>query len=231
MQRQTLSGSLRNLSPVNRATFTRAALRHSERPTLLAVRYMPLDNSIGVDIIGVDRAPHLLPLPAEICADWQKENIVLTALELQMRQVGPWPLNAYALICRPERSSRSPEQSEGEGSRQSVLIDPGADPDILQEMLAGSTPIAILVTHTHSDHIGALAEMRARLHAPVMAHPGPHVDGIELEADRWLNDGDTVQVGEHTLRVYYCPGHTEDQICIAIGTTDCTDFTDFSLSV
>ncbi len=123
-------------------------------------------------------------------------------LELRTRIVGEWSLNTYALICP--------------ATRQSVLIDPGAEPDTLAQMLDGSTPIAILVTHSHLDHVGALDEMRARLHAPLMLNPGPHADDIEWDAERWLQDGDTLQVGDHALRFYYAPGHTLDQICIAI---------------
>lgn len=121
---------------------------------------------------------------------------------LETRQVGPWGMNTYALIC-PQ-------------TKESVLFDPGDEPDVLQEMLVNTTPVAILLTHTHSDHIGALAAMRDRLHVPLWAHPGPHANGMVLDADRWLEDGDTVVVGQHTLRVYYAPGHIGDQICFAI---------------
>ncbi|MDQ3248327.1 MAG: MBL fold metallo-hydrolase [Chloroflexota bacterium] len=121
-------------------------------------------------------------------------------LDLQQRQVGPWPMNTYALICPT--------------TGQSVLFDPGADPDTLVDMLAGSTPIAILLTHTHPDHVGALAEMRTRLGVPVMAHASAVKNGFSV--DRTLNAGDTVTVGEHTLHVSYAPGHIDDQICFAL---------------
>jgi hydroxyacylglutathione hydrolase len=123
-------------------------------------------------------------------------------MELRTRQVGPWGMNTYVLICLD--------------TKRSVLIDPGADPDTLSEMLAGSTPVAILLTHTHGDHTGALAEMRSRLNVPLLAHPGPHAGGIELDADRWLQHGDSVQVGSHTLNVIHTPGHIGDQICFVI---------------
>ena len=123
-------------------------------------------------------------------------------MELRARSVGPWPMNTYTLVC-PD-------------TRQSVLIDPGADPDTLQEMLAETLPAAILITHTHPDHVGALDEMRAKLNVPVMAHPGPHFENMALSADRWLNHGDRVKVGEHSLTVYHTPGHIGDIICFGI---------------
>lgn len=117
-------------------------------------------------------------------------------LELRARQVGPWGMNSYALVC--------PETEE------SLLIDPGADPDALEEMLAGSQPAAILITHTHPDHIGALDEMWDRLQVPVMAHERAR----EIQVDQRLSDGDIVEVGNYTARVYYAAGHSDDQICL-----------------
>lgn len=123
-------------------------------------------------------------------------------IELRTRPVGPYGMNAYALVCPV--------------THQSVLIDPGDDPDTLQEMLKGTRPIAILLTHTHFDHVGALAEMRSRLQIQLLLHRGPHAEGFEAEADQELEDGDTLQVGEHTVRVFFTPGHTADQVCYGI---------------
>ncbi len=122
-----------------------------------------------------------------------------SGLDLRMREVGPWPMNTYALIC--------PITGE------SLLIDPGAEPDTLVEMVAGSKPLAILLTHTHPDHVGALAIMRDRLKVPLFAHAGPHFEGTEPEIDRLLDTGDTIRVGQYWLRVYHTPGHIDDQIC------------------
>ena len=122
------------------------------------------------------------------------------AVELCSRQVGPWPLNTYALVC-PQ-------------SRHSVLIDPGDEPEVLSQMLEGTRPQAILVTHAHPDHIGALNTMRRMLDVPVLAHPG--VGTGPFEADQWLSHGDLVAVGQHALRVYYTPGHTPDHLSFGI---------------
>ncbi|MDX1415980.1 MAG: MBL fold metallo-hydrolase [Candidatus Promineifilaceae bacterium] len=123
-------------------------------------------------------------------------------MNLVSRQVGPWGTNAYALICPT--------------TKRSVLIDPGSEPEKLTNMLQGSIPIAILLTHSDIDHIGALEEMKKRLAVPLIAHPGPHAAGAVIAADRWVNDGELIQVGTHTLQVYHAPGHIGDQICFAI---------------
>jgi hydroxyacylglutathione hydrolase len=120
-------------------------------------------------------------------------------LELRARSVGPWPMNTYVLVC-PH-------------TKQSVLIDPGAEPEKLEAMLAGTTPIAILLTHTHPDHVGELETMRELLNVPLMAYPGRHFNDMELHTDRDLRQGDVVEVGQHRLNVYYTPGHIDDMIC------------------
>ena len=114
-------------------------------------------------------------------------------LALRHRVVGPWQLNSYAVVC-PE-------------TRHSLLVDPGDAPDTLAEMVAGSRVQAIVVTHGHPDHIGALEEMQARLGAPVLSFGAGT-----------LQHGLTIPLGRHSLRVYHTPGHTADQVCLEMGS-------------
>jgi glyoxylase-like metal-dependent hydrolase (beta-lactamase superfamily II) len=125
-----------------------------------------------------------------------------TAMELRTRPVGMLATNTYVLVCPT--------------TRQSVLIDPGAEPPTLLQLLEDTTPVGILITHTHADHIEALDTMRQQLQVPVMAHRGPHQPGVHLQADRWLAQDDTIAVGNHTLKVYHTPGHAEDMLCFGI---------------
>lgn len=123
-------------------------------------------------------------------------------LELRHAVVGPWSLNSYALVCPL--------------SRHSILIDPGAELQVLLDMMAGSRPTAILVTHSHPDHIGVLNDMRKALNVPVMAHPGEDAGTSAIDADTWLTGGERIPLGNFFLEACHTPGHTVDQLCYVI---------------
>ncbi|MGD8327774.1 MAG: MBL fold metallo-hydrolase [Sphingomonadales bacterium] len=117
-------------------------------------------------------------------------------------------------------------------TNKAAFVDPGGDIDKLLEALEKQSPKLelekILVTHGHLDHCGAVADLAAQLGVPV---EGPHEDDIfwisqlaehsrnygfpaakPFTPDRWLKDGDEVQVGEAKFSVHHCPGHTPGHI-------------------
>jgi glyoxylase-like metal-dependent hydrolase (beta-lactamase superfamily II) len=95
----------------------------------------------------------------------------------------------------------------------SVVIDPGPVHDLhlaaIEHALAGTSPVAVLVTHTHPDHAPAANPLAARLEVPAYGFDR----GPSFEPDSRLADGDTVAVGGTQLAVVHTPGHTPDHIC------------------
>ena len=110
-----------------------------------------------------------------------------------------------------------------------ALTDPGGDLPRVRDALTktGVTLEKILITHGHIDHCGEAGILAKELGVPI---EGPHeadrfwisrldedgakygVNGQVFEPDRWLDDGDTVTVGELELEVIHCPGHTPGHV-------------------
>ncbi len=86
---------------------------------------------------------------------------------------------------------------------------------------AGSTIAAVLVTHSHPDHIGAVSETASRYDVPVGGHRDalPVLDLVEGVKTFSIADGDVFDLGtapdgsgEWTLRALYTPGHSKDHL-------------------
>jgi len=98
------------------------------------------------------------------------------------------------------------------GEREVAVVDPGpASPAHVEALLAAAPPggrvAAILVTHGHGDHTGAVAGLKARTGAPVLGHAD--LPGV----DRPLGDGERLTVDGRELAVLGTPGHAEDHLC------------------
>lgn len=110
--------------------------------------------------------------------------------------VGPYQTNSYVLFC---------------GTTHALLIDPGDDPGTLLSAIAGTQLVAILLTHGHSDHIGALAEMRQATGAPIGVHSSD-AELLPVTPDFELVDGQIVRFGRCRVRVHHLPGHTPGSV-------------------
>jgi hydroxyacylglutathione hydrolase len=119
-----------------------------------------------------------------------------------------------------------------EKTRKAAVIDPGGDLEHIRQAIAGSgvSVEKIILTHGHIDHAGGAADLRDELGVPV---EGPHeADRFLLDAlpqtgaqygfagvravtpDRWLNEGDAVTIGDLTLNVLHCPGHSPGSVVL-----------------
>ena len=98
-----------------------------------------------------------------------------------------------------------------------VVIDPGGDPSRLIQSIEdiGGKPISVLLTHGHFDHTGGLGKIKRHFDIPLMFNKKEYDSGIfhQKQADRWLNEGDTIDIGEITLHALETPGHSPGSLC------------------
>lgn len=136
-------------------------------------------------------------------------------------QVGIIPVTAFQQNCSIVHCEKT---------NKAAVVDPGGD---VEQLLAyieqeGVEVDKILITHAHIDHAGATSELVRALKVPVI---GPHredeflIQSLAAQGmmfglpsaepfvpDRWLEQGDVVEVGEERFEVRHCPGHTPGHV-------------------
>ncbi len=129
--------------------------------------------------------------------------------------VGPFQENCYLLV--------------DERDKVAVLVDPGAEPERIVELVraSGASLEAIWLTHAHIDHIGGIAGVKRMWDVPVYLHPADRplyergamqaaYYGIPFEQppipDLGLADGESLHVGSAELRVLHVPGHAPGHV-------------------
>ena len=98
-----------------------------------------------------------------------------------------------------------------------VIIDSPHDAEAIVGQVRGRKVVAILLTHAHNDHIGAAQAVAEAVKAPIYLHPDDLVLWEQVypgvNPDRYLADGDVLQVGGATLRAIHTPGHSPGSTC------------------
>lgn len=141
----------------------------------------------------------------------------MSSLVCDFRVVGPVQTNCYFLY--------------DENTKKGIVVDPGGEGEkLLSYIEKKELDIeAILLTHGHFDHILAVPALKKKTGAPVYASreeeevlKDPMVNlsvqmgmtaGIQLEADRYVEDGETISLLGEEVRCILTPGHTVGGMC------------------
>ena len=125
-----------------------------------------------------------------------------------------------------------------EKSNEALIIDPGEKAKFFLPHLQklDVTPVAILLTHGHFDHAGAVAELASQYNIPVMAHEaekstledsninlsGPFLGHpVSYHVDEFLRDEQELDLAGFHIRVLHTPGHTAGGCCFYFSYENC----------
>ena len=115
-------------------------------------------------------------------------------------------------------------------TKEAAVIDPGGDYERILAACGDKQIVVkkILLTHGHADHAGVAARLKAFTGAELCCHRAelPLLEALPVAAprlgmpaadapvvDRFLDDGDTVQIGEVSIQVLHTPGHSPGGLC------------------
>lgn len=141
-------------------------------------------------------------------------------MKIDSRTVGAFQENCYIVV--------------DSATRRAVLVDPGAEPEQIVQMVrdSGATLDAIWLTHAHIDHIGAIAPLKRIWDVPIYMHPldKPLYDRGAIQAgayglpyeqppdpDHDLAEGEVLSVGSLQFDVLHVPGHAPGHVVFVGG--------------
>jgi len=95
-----------------------------------------------------------------------------------------------------------------EGERD-VLVDAGNDEVVLERLRERGGLDAVVLTHTHADHVGMLNDIVEEFGVEVWGY-----DGSSGYVDNEFGEGETVRMGDAEFEIWHTPGHKDDHVCL-----------------
>lgn len=92
---------------------------------------------------------------------------------------------------------------------RSVLVDAGNDDAVLESLRERGGVDAVILTHTHGDHVGKLDDVRNEFGVETWGY-----DGSSRYVDNEIDEDDTVEMGGASFEVWHTPGHKDDHVCL-----------------
>lgn len=111
---------------------------------------------------------------------------------------------------------------ENTETKECVIVDPGDEAERIREAVAADevTPKAILITHGHFDHVGALNEIRDFYKTECYANEAEKFFLKEYTIDRRLKDQEEFDLIGYHFKMLHTPGHSEGSCCYYIESED-----------